>query len=364
MTGYDVATFVWPSYHYEPRLEHIWGEGDGEWVTVRNAKPRFNGHNQPRIPLLGYQDEADPEVMQQHVELALEHGVNVFIMDWYWYEDAPFLERQLNEGLIPAIEGTEMNFYLMWANHDAGLMWDPTTDDTDTFWKGGVSRDIFEKIARRWIEKYFAHDNYYRIDGCPVFCLYHLPRFIEGIGGIKAAREALNWFRREVEREGHPGLHMQNTYMDHVPKDVLDKVPELEVGPSEVVRNIGFDSVNNYQWVHVTAARNQEYSVWGEAGVKYWDYLLDQFGMVVPHVSIGWDNNPRFPTYKQIIQNETPEQFEKFLGRAREFLDQNPDQHKLITINSWNEWTEGSYLLPDEKNRYDYSQGCLHRIWW
>jgi hypothetical protein len=27
---------------------------------------------------------------------------------------------------------------------------------------------------------------------------------------------------------------------------------------------------------------------------------------------------------------------------------------KLITINSWNEWTEGSYLEPDAVNGFGY----------
>ena len=40
---------------------------------------------------------------RQHVELAMAHGINVFIVDWYWYENAPCFERQLNEGLIPAL---------------------------------------------------------------------------------------------------------------------------------------------------------------------------------------------------------------------------------------------------------------------
>ena len=81
MKKYDVAAYIWPSYHYEPRVEHFWPEKDGEWYTVRRGSPRFHGHDMPRIPLLGFQDEADPAVMRQHVELAMAHGVNVFIVD-------------------------------------------------------------------------------------------------------------------------------------------------------------------------------------------------------------------------------------------------------------------------------------------
>jgi len=24
MNNYDVAAYIWPSYHYEPRVEHFW----------------------------------------------------------------------------------------------------------------------------------------------------------------------------------------------------------------------------------------------------------------------------------------------------------------------------------------------------
>lgn len=130
-TATDVAAYIWPSYHYEPRLAHWWEEGDGEWVTVRAHQPRWPGHCMPKVPLLGYQDEADPKVMRQHIDLALGHGVNVFIVDWYWYDDAPCFERQLNEGLLPALDGSEMRFFLMWANHDATSLWDRTTDAWD-----------------------------------------------------------------------------------------------------------------------------------------------------------------------------------------------------------------------------------------
>ena len=66
---------------------------------------------------------------------------------------------------------------------------------------------------------------------------------------------------------------------------------------------------------------------------------------------------PRFPnkTAKEVVHyNDSPESFAAFLQKTKEYVDQRPDRPKLITINSWNEWVEGSYLLPDMKHGYGY----------
>ena len=43
----------------------------------------------------------------------------------------------------------------------------------------------------------------------------------------------------------------------------------------------------------------------------------------------------------------TPDNFKIYLEKAKAYLDNHPDQEKLVTINSWNERSEGSYLEPD-----------------
>ena len=39
-----------------------------------------------------------------------------------------------------------------------------------------------------------------------------------------------------------------------------------------------------------------------------------------------------------------------------QYADKHPEQPRLITINAWNEWVEGSYLLPDMLNGFGYLQ--------
>ena len=91
MGKYDVAAYVWPAYTgREKRSLMFWPEGMGEWQSVKNAAAKFPGH------------EADPAVMEMEIEAAAEHGVNVFIYDWYWFDGMPYLENCLNDGFLKA----------------------------------------------------------------------------------------------------------------------------------------------------------------------------------------------------------------------------------------------------------------------
>ena len=355
MKQYDIAAYIWPSYHYEPRVEHFWPEKDGEWYTVRRGTPRFPGHDMPRIPLLGYQDEADPAVMRQHVELARSHGINVFIMDWYWYENAPCFERQLNEGLIPALKGTDCKFYIMWANHDVDNLWDMHTDThwdkpRKILWSGQVNREALEPMFDRIIDKYMTLDCYYRIADKPVFSIFDYPNLIAGLGGIEATRDAFGWMRQRCVQRGLSGLDVQAI---------------ARTGGGGAESNApGFDSATSYQY-SMAAGQTGNYAAWANSAISCWDSYEKAYGTYYPHVSIGWDNTQRNPSFGNgnVVLNSTPDSFEACLSKARQYLADRPGQTPLVTINSWNEWTEGSYLLPDMRWGYRYLRACPECVW-
>jgi hypothetical protein len=357
---YDVGAYIWPSYHYEPRCEHFWPEKDGEWYTVRRATPRFPGHDMPRIPLLGYQDEADPAVMRQHVELAMEHGINVFVMDWYWYENSPCFERQLNEGLLPALEGTDCKFYLMWANHDVDTLWNMHEDThwdrkRKTLWSAQVKREVLVPMFERMIDKYLSHESYYRINDKLVLSIFHYPNLMYGLGDEKVTAETFDWMRHRCEERGLNGLDIQAIARI---SGGVEAGAKLEEG-SEVAmaRAIGFDSATGYQYC-MDAGQTGDYAAWAADAISRWPDYETVYETYYPHVSIGWDNTHRNPSFAEesVVANATPEAFEDCLRKAKAWLDDRPSQAPLVTINSWNEWTEGSYLLPDELWGYRYLQ--------
>ncbi len=359
---YDVAAFIWPSYHPDPRARVFWPMGIGEWETVMKNAPKFEGHQQPRYPLWGYVNEADPYVMEMQIEAAVDHGVNTFIYDWYWYDGLPYLEGCLNDGFLGAKNNHKMKFYVMWANHDVNLCWDKRNAD-DAFggrnrsliWRGGIDRDEFERAGRRVIERYFGHPSYYRINDRPVFMLYELTTFIAGLGGLDPARAALDWFRAETERAGFPGLELQLTLRKDSPRS-LSAVPGDNIGTQqEVVEALGFDSLTHYQFCHF-ADVNRDYTAILPDVVAEWQAIDTAYAAAYyPHVSVGWDSSPRAHDFRgAITTNNTPANFEAALRQAKDFVDAHPSQAPLITINSWNEWTETSYLQPCTMFGYGY----------
>ena len=267
MKKYDVAAFVWPAYTGdELRTRIFWPEGMGEWEIVKNAKPKFEGHQWPRKPIWGYVNEANPKVMEMEIDEAVSHGVNVFIYDWYWYDNRPFLENCLNDGFLKAKNNDKMKFYIMWANHDIGYSWDIRNSDEEgnysleewtkaLLYTGGVTRGQFEIIADRMIDNYFTHPSYYTIDGKPVFMIFTLPVLINGLGGVKETKEALEWFRNRCVEKGLKGLHLQLN-QHKVCYNIYDGEHCMTI--EEVVKYFGFDSCTNYQMINVVGGDGVE----------------------------------------------------------------------------------------------------------
>ncbi|MCX8157917.1 MAG: glycoside hydrolase family 99-like domain-containing protein [Verrucomicrobiae bacterium] len=365
-TNITVACYYFGQYHpNDPRNLKLRGREWSEWELVKAAKPRFPGHPQPKVPLWGYQDESDPRVMAQKIAAAADHGIQVFIFDWYHYEDGPFLDRPINEGFLKATNNSRIQFALMWANHDwlKNLFPYKKGKPYEVLYGGRVSPDAFEKICDHLIRDYFAHPSYWRIDGKPYFSFYELSKLLENFGTVEATRATLDRFRAKARAAGLAGLHL-NAVAWGEPILPGEKTP---LNQFRLVRDLGFDSVTSYVWAHHVQLPEQatDYNVARDAYFAYWDRAEKGFGVpYFPNITMGWDPSPRcdpadafdnsgYP-FTHTIQNNTPERFREALRMAQRRLLAQPNGPRVLTINCWNEWTEGSYLEPDTVNGYKY----------
>jgi len=360
-----VGCYYFPNYHVDPRNEKVHGPGWTEWQLVRHATSRFPGHQQPKVPLWGYEDESRPEVMERKIDAAVDHGIDHFLFDWYHYEDGPYLERCLEQGFLKARNVDRIDFGLMWANHD----WVNVHPMSRAFGKellypGKVSPKVFRFITDLIVDRYFSHPSYLKVEGCPYFSIYDLGQFVAIHGSVEATRKAIDAFRERVRSAGFPDLHFNAVVWG---KPVLPGEKVIRDLP-QLITALGFDSVTSYVWIHHVELDETPFTPFQKVLKKYlqvWDRMEEQYNIpYFPNITMGWDNSPRTlqsdiwgplpeSTFSNCIGGNTPEAFQEALEIYRKRLSQR-DGPTLFSINAWNEWTEGSYIEPDQMTGMGY----------
>ena len=362
MTTPRVFAYFFPNWHSDPHTARWFGNAWTEWDLLREAAARFPGHRQPRVPADGERDESDPVEMARQIELARQHGIDGFMFDYYWYEDGPFLESALHDGFMKAPNRDQLGFALMWANHELHNLFPASrADRSGPLVHGANTRKSFDDMTDHVINEYFSQPNYLRIAGKPWFSIYELGSLIAGLGGIEATRDALEDFQRKAREAGHPGVHIDAVMWG------LDMLPG-SVGlrnAAEAVQSLDLDSGSSYVWIHHISPEKHHFPVgdWDmvaqEAFTAYEDYASTLGVPFYPNVTVGWDSSPRASSADPFepgpypwlpVFDGTPAQFKAGLERARTFCERHHASESMILINAWNEWTEGSALLPDREN--------------
>lgn len=171
----------------------------------------------------------------------------------------------MNDGFLKAKNNEKMKFYLMWAIHDVKRIWDKrgaddvfTGKDNTIVWRAELDRDEFEKVALRWVEKYFPRPNYYKIDDKPVLMIYRLDDLIQGLGGIEETVDALEWFRQQVKKAGHRGLELQYSLRLNGKRQII--IDGEDMGEEkDLVEKLGIDSLTHYVYPQMTGV-NRDYN--------------------------------------------------------------------------------------------------------
>lgn len=371
---YVVAVYYFPDYHVDSINERWHGKGWTEWNLVKDARPRFKGHQQPKVPLWGYFNEADPKWADKEINLAADNGIDVFIYDWYWYPKiGQFLQQGLEQGFLKAPNRNRLKFAIMWANHD-WLNIQPATYDNNRIklTDGRVSWSLWDTISTYIVEHYFKQPNYWKIDGRPYFSIYEMINFINGLGGVENARKGIELLDQKARRAGFPGIHL-NIVAWQIRNSNVREIHGVDTAMTmkEILHELGCKSSSSYCFVHhfdISGAGFPAvpYKDALNANVKYWKSFISTYPDILytPNVSMGWDASPRcmqsdnfglkdYPWTPVLIGN-TPAAFKDALIDAKNFLDNYNPSHKIVVINAWNEWTEGSFLLPEKRYGTDY----------
>ncbi len=258
-----------------------------------------------------------------------------------------------------------MKFSLMWANTDYNNIFPFTAgSESELMFPGRISPQTWDKMTDYIIEKYFKHPSYWLIDGVPYFSVYDLTKLLAIFGTVEGTVKGLEEFRRKTKVAGFNDLHL-NAIVRGRPIILPNGEKNEEAG---LIEKLGFNSTTSYVWMHHLRMRSFPVISYDSVKNEYYKYAeeaAEQFSIpYFPNVTMGWDPSPRtnqnrdygntgYP-YTPIIIGNSPDKFRQALIEAKEFMDKHLKKHRILTINAWNEWTEGSYLEPDTINKMKY----------
>ncbi len=323
-----LLAFYLPQFHRVPENDAWWGEGFTDWANVRRTVPAFAGHDQPLVPgALGWYDLADVGVMRAQAGLARRHGVHGFCFYHYWFHGRRILETPVENYLASDID---LPFCLCWANENWSRNWD-----------GGNRELLLEQRHSpeddaahfRLLLRFMQDPRYVRVDGKPLLLVYRTRLLPE------PAATAARW-RAMAERAGLPGLH-------------LCKVEGMSA-ERDAPGDVGFDAAVEFQpdWANLGDAR-RDAAFGGHRVYDYDAFVARQLAKPAapyhryPCVTPRWDNTPRRPKDSVVLLGPSPDRYRRWLSHAVESVAGLPGDERLVFINAWNEWGEGSALEPD-----------------
>jgi glycosyltransferase involved in cell wall biosynthesis len=344
-TSVRVIAFYLPQYHPIPENDRWWGDGFTEWRNVVKAQPLFPGHHQPQLPTdLGFYDLRCPETRADQAELARRHGIHGFCYYHYWFNGKQLLERPFNEVL--RTEKPDFPFCLCWANEPWSRRWDGS--ETDVLQRQSYSAE--DDLAHiRWLAGTLADPRAITIDRRPVFLVYRADQLPE------PARTTDLW-RREVERAGLKGI-----YLLAVETGWDAGWDATKVGfDAKVLFQPQFSMLGAVDRMDVPNPRLRVYDY-----QKAWPVLANpgpvsylRYDCVFP----SWDNTPRKGEEGWVVHNSTPEAYQAWLRLAVERALARPADQRVVFVNAWNEWAEGTHLEPDRKDGRAYLEATRGAI--
>lgn len=365
----DVVAVYYPHWHRYPKGDEWFHPGWTEWEYVRDAKRLYPGHKQPMVPYTGYLDGANPADVAKEIALAANAGIDVFLYDYYWYDGKVTQEEAIEKGFLGAPNRDRMKFAIMWCYHERNHQWRPALGSKRRrLMSLAHTKEEFLGLIDHCIVNYFARPEYWRKDGKIFFSIFNAWQFYTRHGANPAAVKAeLDEARERIRAAGLGEAHFN--------------AQNISPGASAAIKEAGFDSITDYNLATGNVPGSRKLVA---AGQLLFDYASNMPGIVerrcaemdsaalpyIPNVTTGWDATPRcshdvpYPwakseyPYGASFTNNTADAFRKSLEVAKAWAESSPKKPRAVYINGWNEYTEGTYLLP---NNWD-SDGFLRAI--
>jgi len=332
-----LIAFYLPQYHPTPENDKYWGKGFTEWRNVGKATPFFKGQYQPRLPgELGYYDLRVPEIMEQQAELARTHGIDGFCYYYYWFQGKRLLHIPIDNMLRS--KKPDFPFCFCWANENWTRRWDGMEQEILVAQRHTHEDDI--AFIRHLIPA-FEDERYIRINGKPLLLVYRTELFPNPL------RTSEIW-REEVAKAGIGDIYLVRcegfdpfTNPGDIGFDASYEVPTF-ILPDELL----LDDVQGLEISKEFVGRIFDY----RKIVEFYSNRPDVPYKRFKDVMLAWDNTARHGKKAVVFHGANAEQYAEWLRNSMEYSAKRFEgDERLVFINAWNEWAEGTYLEPDLK---------------
>ena len=284
-----------------------------------------------RTPALGFYAQDNPEIADWETKWAVEHGISFFVYCWYRTSQGEAVKTQFSSAIHDAFFKSKfvdkMKFTIMWENQSRG--------------KAGVAdeRDLMTNLLPFWMDNYFTHSSYLKVDNKPVLFIYRPEFLVQDLGGVENVARAFDLMRRACRERGFAGL------------TILGEYRYLDPSHLELMKSLSLDYSFAYCW-HI---RNNPTPA--QAIRAQMDYLAKtQDLQILPQIATvsqawsGWKDEGS-------IWKIPPGDYEMLLREARDFIATFPAGelgNRMLLLDNWNEWGEGHYIAPYREYGFGY----------
>ncbi len=340
-----LATYL-PQFHRVKENDLWWGEGFTEWTAVRNSKPLFEGHDQPRVPLNNnYYNLLDKETMRWQANLAKQYCIDGFCFWHYWFENGRKILEKPAENLLmwPDID---MPFCFCWANETWARTWSNIA--RPNYWttkyepeKNGTEDGILLRqnygTEKEWTDHFyyllpfFKDERYIRQNGMPVFIIFR-PLL------VGCAMPMMECWGRLAKANGLDGIYL-----------IAWGLPQVERPYDANIIDILQNANTSFQKVSGGNLKTIDYdATWA----SFLEIPLTHNETELLCGCVGYDTTPRNGVSGTILKGASVEKFQYYFAQMmRKSID---NRNPFVILNAWNEWAEGNYLEPDETTGFDY----------
>lgn len=339
-----------PQYYTFEQNDKWWGKGFTEWTNVKNAKPLFKGHRQPRIPYnSNYYCLKDADSIRWQATLAKEHGIFGWCIYHYWFEGTQMME--IPPEILLENKDIDINFCFSWANHTWTKA--PGKKDEQILIRQTYGNESDWEKHYHYLNNFFKDKRYIKVNNKPVLVIYNAV----DINCWHAMNKLWDHLAKE---DGWDGIYYISTLKSDDDVKALENMDfdaQFEYQPTFGVRrsnilNYGFwyhfkyNVLNLKLYNHITKF---DYD-------RVWKSIINNSYQGDKRTFLGafndWDTSIRWGQKGNVTINSSPAKFQKYLENQVKESDLRGNEFLFIT--AWNEWSEGAYLEPDEDLKYAY----------